>query len=549
MPKPNSTENSGLVQKRGRRKRTCTDITPVGRPKMRKAAAIVKPEEDDELETPSFLEDEDGSDREQEQGSEAKHPSKQSRRKTTFISRNSDKPKRKRMIATAPTSITVGTNDPTLPFKCTECDLYFAKYQHRYVHIRKCHPKKLTSLSALSSTITTINPEAKTCGRTQIRVKVCTICNKHVKEKSSKLLNYMEHMLSHENESLSPTPSFPCTKCDKTFHLEINLKLHTACIHESRQIIIKCNECKIYTIFGTGEELIEHLKSEHPPGPIYSCRHCPLSYLSLTKLVLHMKKHAKSKHLMCPVCGVVHITMQEVRKHCLETHLPLLETLTCEPCNKKYLEEKHYREHMLIEHAFDPRTNSSLNTTTPDGNSLICPQCTSDKVYKSDYALAQHIKNWHEQRKQFRCERCPGERNFSSKAGLQNHIETIHEVIRYPCPHCSKLYSTTYDLNYHLKTHTGEGLHECPVCSKQFMTAYLLKRHKGIHEEPNPEDIRVCDECGKELNSKAKLGSHKRRVHPKQLLTCEFCKGVFKTKDHFKKHMKNNHASDDGIKS
>ena len=53
------------------------------------------------------------------------------------------------------------------------------------------------------------------------------------------------------------------------------------------------------------------------------------------------------------------------------------------------------------------------------------------------------------------------------------------------CETCNKAFTTSSDLNVHIRTHSGEMPHVCETCGKAFTAASSLKRHKRTHANEN----------------------------------------------------------------
>ena len=111
----------------------------------------------------------------------------------------------------------------------------------------------------------------------------------------------------------------------------------------------------------------------------------------------------------------------------------------------------------------------------------------------------------------------------------------------YQCDICSKMYSTKYGLQRHLKSHRPGGI-KCNICHIYFssMDSQNL-HHQKFHPGPH-----LCPSCGKSFTRKSSLKFHILRNHDESYQAqykCEVgeCRRFFHTKKAFQEHV-NVHA-------
>ena len=83
---------------------------------------------------------------------------------------------------------------------------------------------------------------------------------------------------------------------------------------------------------------------------------------------------------------------------------------------------------------------------------------------------------------------------FLTPEGLRQHkvlhVERDFEE-KYPheCDTCEKRFRKKYELEVHVRTHTGERPFQCEHCEQSFRALQTLKVHRQIHAPDRPDPV------------------------------------------------------------
>ena len=110
---------------------------------------------------------------------------------------------------------------------------------------------------------------------------------------------------------------------------------------------------------------------------------------------------------------------------------------------------------------------------------------------------------------------------------------------------CKEYLTENAIVGHYSKFHKNECLYYCRICGKGFISSLGYRLHmKGHNEEERlPCEDNECKKAKKTFGSKSALKKHMKEQHPTeeqkkamQNIKCQFCKKKFKTKDNKNEH-------------
>lgn len=126
--------------------------------------------------------------------------------------------------------------------------------------------------------------------------------------------------------------------------------------------------------------------------------------------------------------------------------------------------------------------------------------------------MTVHIKRQHIYKIRYPCEICP-DKSWRTLFQLQRHVKVFHQNIReFKCEWCGKEFGEKNKLMCHVRIHTGEQPFHCLYCNRKFTHQTDLRRHTWAHTGERPYKCEK-DNCSKGFMKKSELVAHIKRCH------------------------------------
>jgi KRAB domain-containing zinc finger protein len=154
--------------------------------------------------------------------------------------------------------------------------------------------------------------------------------------------------LNHRETNDSSAPLFKCSKCNKPFTHQIQLKVHLKNSHQRAKSVYTCEICIPAATFERKDVFKNHVALHERSKP-FTCRICDKYFSSRSNLQSHSRTHDPSVALQCPNCSKKFSSKKK-----LDSHIPeCLTRKTCPSCKFFCQREEEMTEHTKKEHPAD----------------------------------------------------------------------------------------------------------------------------------------------------------------------------------------------------
>ncbi|GBN60027.1 Zinc finger protein 62, partial [Araneus ventricosus] len=198
-----------------------------------------------------------------------------------------------------------------------------------------------------------------------------------------------------------------------------------------------------------------------------------------------LKNFSVSDHTDEPLIPMeeTEISLKDVAKDESKIQKTHVDYYECGICNKKYIPQKKFIEHLLAHIG---------------GTKHACSLC--EKIFWKTPEFYSHL-NVHLKRTPYSCSEC--HKNFLSCSQLRFHSKMHAETIQ--CHLCKGKFPSQKLLDQHMRLHMVDESNTCIICQKTSLGSQGL----CVHLFYRPERAQLCDTCGRTFTTKRSLEYHR----------------------------------------
>lgn len=215
--------------------------------------------------------------------------------------------------------------------------------------------------------------------------------------------------------------------------------------------------------------LMKHIKRNHKGKKAFECPECNKEFRQRYNLANHMRVHTGEKAFKCDFCDRTFAQSSSCYVH-MRVHTGE-KPYFCKNCGRSFATSSHLKQCKLLGKPKSVAKKATTEENVPEEKLLSCFACPKKFRYK--YQLDTHVRMH------------TGERPYS-------------------CEVCGKTFTQSSGRNVHMKVHTGERPYFCKKCGKSFRS----KDHLETCRKTRKEKSFRCEKCGKAFYTELELEVH-----------------------------------------
>ncbi|XP_065086744.1 zinc finger protein 93-like [Ochlerotatus camptorhynchus] len=288
-------------------------------------------------------------------------------------------------------------------------------------------------------------------------------------------------------------------------------------IYNKGRVMYACSRCK--NVFRKRETCEAHIAKVHMNIKRYTCSDCGRGFDRALDLEEHNKVHTRERPFKCPAenCTYTASWTGTLYKHVRRRHKDYQGDLTLATVAKGELSKRKVRDNNPV--ANEPAGSVAKTDETieaePDNEDSLLVQIPPVEDVENDsgqldlYEEANIIDNRNDNVPHYACKICS--KDFENLYSIKRHVNEAHiDVKKRTCLTCGITLSYRYNLNVHMRSHSGERPHKCGECGKGFLSTSDLKRHarRLQHASGMPKKEHKCIICKENFDSSGDLEQH-----------------------------------------